>query len=230
MHESSFFVTLTYAPWCYPIGFEDRGHWYVSGSVCPYDLVAFVKRLRGYESVRYFGVGEYGERTGRAHYHLILFGLRDYRLVGRCWPFGQVHVGLVTSESCAYVCGYTVKKWTKVGVEGLDGRHPEFTRMSLKPGIGAFAGDEVGRAYSTRSGSVALVRDLDVASGVRIDGRLFPLGRYLRDRARVACGQEVGMPEVLKREIALGGRVLRRPSRGVDSDLEASIIRQKGVL
>ena len=38
----------------------------------------FIKRLRKYfgaRSLRYFACGEYGENTGRPHYHVILFGV-----------------------------------------------------------------------------------------------------------------------------------------------------------
>lgn len=188
LHQSSFFCTLTY----------DQVHVPGDGGVRPRDVQLFLKRLREAcaEKIRFFAVGEYGDRTQRPHYHLVLFGLLDYRLIGSCWPFGAVHVGFVTPQSCAYVSGYTVKKWTKV-VPELNGRHPEFTRMSLRPGIGAVAAEEIGRAYVSRSGAAALARDGDVASAVRIDGRLYPLGRYLRGLARLAVGAAVTEPEAV---------------------------------
>lgn len=71
-HEGrSSFVTLTYAEAFVPRGLRDAptlelGH-----------LQGFIRSLRKRDKaikVRYFACGEYGERSGRPHYHLALFG------------------------------------------------------------------------------------------------------------------------------------------------------------
>ena len=60
-HTAARFLTLTYA--------EDPGILDVS------DLQKFLKRYRDhYGECRYFAVGEYGERNGRGHWHLLIFG------------------------------------------------------------------------------------------------------------------------------------------------------------
>ena len=87
-HESLFwdhnvFVTLTYD--------DDHLPWH--GSLVPEHLQLFVKRLRKalsgvqvapgsvHRPIRFFGCGEYGSTSKRAHYHLLLFNcLSESRL------------------------------------------------------------------------------------------------------------------------------------------------------
>ena len=62
----SWFITLTYDDLHNP------------GVLCPDDMTLFFKRLRKHfknEKIKYFYCGEYGSRTYRPHYHLIIFGL-----------------------------------------------------------------------------------------------------------------------------------------------------------
>jgi hypothetical protein len=108
--------------------------------------------------------GEYGENFGRPHWHACIFGLDfdDKKLWKRTsansllyrsadlellWPFGYSSIGDVTFESAAYVARYIMKKVTgKNAAEHyqeidpdtgeITNRTPEFTKMSLKPGIG----------------------------------------------------------------------------------------------
>jgi hypothetical protein len=108
--------------------------------------------------------GEYGENFGRPHFHACLFGIDfdDKKLWKRTsagsnlytsknleilWPFGYSSIGDVTFESAAYVARYIMKKvtgknakdhYTEINPETgeITTRKPEFTKMSLKPGIG----------------------------------------------------------------------------------------------
>lgn len=116
--------------------------------------------------IRYFLCGEYGAVSGRPHYHICLFGhdfrdgsdsfynsmspgakLRISKVLSRLWPFGNALIGDLTFESAAYTARYIVDKIT--GDLAVDHYsridpdtgeiyqlEPEFTRMSLKPGIG----------------------------------------------------------------------------------------------
>lgn len=126
----------------------------------------FMKRVRSRlgRKVRFYACGEYGENFGRPHYHMILFGydfidkklisnkggnaLYQSALLDDLWPFGYAAIGSVTFESAAYVASYCMKKYTgkaaKKYYEFLDlttgevfDLQPEFSLMSLKPGIGA---------------------------------------------------------------------------------------------
>lgn len=116
--------------------------------------------------IKFYMCGEYGgQGTERPHYHACLFGHNFDDLVpfkitkagskiytsaklASLWPYGFSTVGEVTFESAAYTARYIMKK--QQGKEGLKNyeeidretgevnyREREFTRMSLKPGIGA---------------------------------------------------------------------------------------------
>lgn len=129
----------------------------------PKHLQDFIKRIRRWQeyhygnTIKFYACGEYGSRSGRPHYHLIMYGLKlmpfgidawkkvqngttvyECKELEQFWPYGNVIVGKVTFESCAYVARYMLKK--KKGEYGEFYRTfnlvPEFTRMSLKPGIG----------------------------------------------------------------------------------------------
>lgn len=126
--DSAVFVTLTYSPENVPDGY----------SLVKTDIQKFFKRLRkqlGTRRIKYYATGEYGEKYSRPHYHAIIFGLspKNQDLIARCWPFGYVHTGTVTSDSCQYVAGYINKKLTgKLARENYQGtgREPPFNISS----------------------------------------------------------------------------------------------------
>lgn len=185
LHQRSWFVTLTYAP----------EHLPQDGSVSPRHLKLWLLKLRkAYgRPFRYFAVGEYGERGGRPHYHALIFGLEDPRLIATTWGKGHVHIGMVSDASAAYCTGYISKALT---ANHLGGRHKEFARMSLKPGIGAGAVPELARAV--RAGADSFIhRHGDVPREVRIAGKKMDIGRYLVNKLRVAVGRSPGLPEDL---------------------------------
>jgi len=200
------FVTLTYADDYLPRLADGRA------TLRKLDAQKWLKRLRHYlhgAQVRYFLVGEYGEDSWRPHYHAILFGFggcayEDSRLapVRNCvclscdvlrksWPYGFVHQGRVERKSAQYVSGYTVKRMVRSDDPRLEGREPEFARMSLRPGIGALSMRSVAEAVKA-----ARVVDCegDVPSGLRHGVQVMPLGRYLRRRLRAEVGLDVRAP------------------------------------
>jgi len=74
----------------------------------------FVKRLRKHiypDKVRYFIVGEYGEKNGRPHYHAMLFGLgmEDKPRIDKAWKLGMTQIGDINSKTAHYVTDYTLK-------------------------------------------------------------------------------------------------------------------------
>ena len=127
-HKSSVFLTLTYAPEKIP-PFD---------SLSKTELQKFMKRLRknlGPRKIRYFACGEYGEKHGHAHYHLIVFGLShtnsDKDCVKKAWPYGFTYFGSVTYSSCRYVTAYILKKITGDKATGEYGEcEPPFALMS----------------------------------------------------------------------------------------------------
>ena len=155
LHSESSFITLTY----------DDDHLPRNGSLNYADFQKFIKRLRKrLGRFRFYMCGEYGEDFDRAHFHACIFGtsfpdrtlwkktpsgsiLYRSRLLESCWPFGFSSVGEFSFESAAYVARYCMKKVTGVASQShyeivddctgeIISRTPEFTRMSLKPGIG----------------------------------------------------------------------------------------------
>lgn len=126
-HLDAKFITLTYAnphlKWKNGISQLDKG-----------DLQKFFKRVRKVSKCRYYAVGEYGSKTYRPHYHILLFGRVSEKLIRDCWDLGQVHIGGVSSRSVMYCLGYMVngKHWTMT-----KGRVRPFCTMSRRPGIGA---------------------------------------------------------------------------------------------
>lgn len=146
LHNASSFVTLTYDPAHLPSGL----------SLVKADLQNFMKRYRNYagDGVRFFACGEYGEKTLRPHYHILLLNrdipdIKYYKMSGEnrlytsslldnIWGKGLTVVGDVTFESAAYVARYCMKKITGPKAAAHYGsREPEFITMSRRPGIGA---------------------------------------------------------------------------------------------
>lgn len=156
LHEATSFLTLTYA--------EMPLHCSLNLD----DITLFLKRLRRRiepRKVRFFQCGEYGDRLGRPHHHVILFG-EDFRgdrvpaessqsglpqytsgALDGLWGLGRCTIGDVTFESAAYVARYALKKISgSAAAAHYDGRKPEFVTMSRRPGIGSawfdvFSGD-----------------------------------------------------------------------------------------
>lgn len=194
-HAASCFVTLTYARFEVPWELE------------PDDLQEFLKRLRKVSGLklRYYAAGEYGTRTGRPHLHVALFGLSmiQHELITRCWPFGSVHVGELNTKTAKYVAKYITKKWIGDSVDPRNGLRAEFSRMSLRPGIGAAAMEATVASLLSDGGSRALASSVDVPRSVRIEGRRRPLGKYLRSRLREGVGWDSGATPDAQRAAAL---------------------------
>lgn len=128
--KSAIFVTLTY----------DQRHYPSDGSLCKKHVQLFLKRLRKAQNdnaIRYYAVGEYGSKSGRPHYHLLLFNAKE-DLVRKAWcdykgrPIGIVHIGTVTAASVAYCTKYIIQK-----DDYPENLEKPFSLMSRAYGIGA---------------------------------------------------------------------------------------------
>lgn len=205
LHKDCSFVTLTYDEESLP----DRA------SLRKEDYQDWLKRLRDKiypAKVRYFVVGEYGDDKERPHFHAALFGLRgcvtypfvqqkvqrrkcrcyDCSLIRETWGFGLTDNAHLSWDSAHYMSGYVTKKMTrdtnKVQQEYLKGRHPEFARMSLKPGIGAGFMSNVAESLMTDAGVLSIEENHDVPTILRHGKKELPLGRYLRKKLRERIG------------------------------------------
>lgn len=80
----------------------------------------------------------------------------------------------------------------------LRGRHPEFSRQSRRPGVGFLAVAEMARLVSSYVSADDLV---DVPQSMLVaKGRQAPLGRYIRNKLRLALGLPEGAPDEVLRE------------------------------
>lgn len=192
-HASSLFVTLTYS----------EEHLPPKSSLVPIHMTLWIKRLRKVLSpikFRYYLVGEYGEQTQRPHYHAALFGLDidSISLIEASWSYGNVHFGDLTENSAAYVAGYITKKIIRKEEYENGGRIKEFARMSLRPGIGALAVDEIAKSFENPHVK-KLIADLGDVPSVLFHGKKsMPLGRYLRGKIRETLQVEPDQNKTLK--------------------------------
>ena len=153
--DQVWFLTLTYDQDHIPLNSSGTAQ-----TLVPRDLQLFLKRLRdaaGIPGIRFYAAGEYGSRTFRPHYHMILYGLPAdklqleqfgaseqgfkyfrSRLILKTWPFGFHTITRVDWNTCAYVARYVTKKLTGEGAAWYKQNDivPEFARMSRRPGIG----------------------------------------------------------------------------------------------
>lgn len=156
-HQLNCFLTLTYNEENVPD----------SGTLVKKHAQDFLKRLRKTiqpQKIRFFACGEYGEKTNRPHYHMLIFGydFPDKKRVGKSaqghhryisqtldniWGKGKCEIGSVTPESCGYVARYVMKKVR--GDRALEHYQtvnritgeitpilPEYAHMSTRPAIG----------------------------------------------------------------------------------------------
>lgn len=178
-HHSNCFITLTY----------DDAHVPQGGTLVKKHFQDFMKRFRksiAPKKVRYYMCGEYGEQLGRPHYHALIFGYdfpdkvpfkyrKDSILyvsehLQNLWPFGFVTLGEVTYQTAAYCAKYATKKvFGDQASEHYGDRLPEYSTMSLKPGIGF--------SYWEKYQKEILQHD----SVVR-NGRVFPIPRFYTEK------------------------------------------------
>lgn len=191
--NSSLFITLTYDTKKVPItkngfmGLNKR------------DLQLFFKRLRKAHPletrIKYYAVGEYGGKSFRPHYHVILFNA-DVKLIQAAWQNGSVHYGKVSGASVGYTLKYVCKP-KRIPMHVNDDRLREFSLMSK--GLGA--------AYLTTAMINWHKNDLDNRMYCNLkDGKKVAMPRYYKDkiytdmeRKRVAFMQQI---QIAKSEIA----------------------------
>lgn len=188
--KESCFVTLTYSNEKLPPG----------GTLDADHVQRFLKRLRKNLSplkLRFFLVGEYGDRSERPHYHLILFGVGvlSAPLIEKAWrcpidhtPYGYVDVKEANEATFQYVAGYCLKKMTSADDHRLNGRYPEFRRFSNRPGLGAAAVDVIISQLQEGPGYLEVEHAGDVPYRLMVGGKQLFLGRYIRRLLREKIG------------------------------------------
>lgn len=202
--HSAYFLTLTYNNESLP--FSQNGF----STLVKKHLQLFFKRLRechiragfdgvrsssscdiqGGESLKYYAVGEYGGRSKRPHYHVILFNAElscmfskddlkalywtdlDGKLPVNCfsWQLGHCTVGRVTGASVGYCLKYMCKK-SKIP-EGInDDRVREFSLMSKGLGKNYITPDIIKYHMADLNGHASIIME---------DGRRIAMPRYYK--------------------------------------------------
>lgn len=233
LYEDNSFVTLTYSDDNLPVG----------GTLVPEHYQQWLKRLRlkvAPSRFRFFLVGEYGDETQRPHYHAALFGFPtcvsgDTRiscikrpchwcqLVRDTWGHGNIMLGRLEDDSAGYMAGYVTKKMTHKDDTRLNGRFPEFGRMSLKPGIGYDALWDIANTLFMYE----LDSTLDDVPFVLMHGqKTLPLGRYLRQRLRTLIGKEKNAPQAAMDKLSQELLPLRLAARASSENpsLKAAVV------
>lgn len=168
------FTTLTYSPENLP----------ADGNLVPRHLQLFLKRLRrrlAPARIRFFACGEYGTKSLRPHYHLILFGvsLSHQDIINDCWDYGFTYSKVADKKSMEYVAGYVTKKYRGYDDDVKSGKRvKEFLRCSLRPPIGVPA-----IPYLIDNAKVQLGGN-DVLRVLKIGEKDYPLDRVLKNRLR----------------------------------------------
>lgn len=222
LHAENAFITLTY----------DKEHEPKGRTLVPDHATVFIRELRrrlAPKRIRYYLVGEYGDEHDRPHYHLVVFGLwtclrgrtdqllhnnskKRWRCCKNCtyiqslWEYGSIDLGQLNTESAQYISGYVTKKLTSKNdpyvLEKLNGRHPEFARRSNRPGIGAGYAPNIVESLTSEHGHYAIEENMDVPFALNHGRRKFPLGRYMREKVRLAYGfAEKGAPKETLQEV-----------------------------
>jgi len=142
------------------------------------ELQAYFKRLRKNTNriIKYYACGEYGEKTGRPHYHAIIFGLDinndfDREEIDFAWSKGYTYIGTVTHDSAQYVAGYVFKKYNgKKGMAVYGFKQPPFQLQSKGLGL-----------------QYALENSAQIKNKLHItkNGKKIPIPRYYRKQLKI---------------------------------------------
>lgn len=171
--SSALFVTMTYDTRYVPI--TKKGFMSVSKT----DLQKFFKRLRklnNYGSIKYYAAAEYGSKSYRPHYHIILFNAKHENVI-TAWKqdgkeIGSVHFGTVTEASIGYSLKY-ISKPKRIPLHTNDDREPEFALMSKKLGNN-YITEEIHRWHKS---------DLENRMYIPLkDGKKAPIPRYIKEK------------------------------------------------
>ena len=211
--ESAYFITLTYAPENIPT--VKNFNMYMAMTLDKKDLTLFLKRLRAQilkeypksiqylkkseksqkwsPKLRYFACGEYGGKTERPHYHLILYNLPNYWVekdkihnilisdqLEKIWKKGIVNIGKVEQGSAHYMTQHHMfpidERWSE-----NDSRQRPFSTMSKKPGIGInYLDGQTINYFANTKNSYATLKN-----GIRQS-----LGRYYKEKIKEAIQNE----------------------------------------
>lgn len=150
------------------------------------DFQKFLKRLRKANEapIRYFGCGEYGSKSGRFHFHALIWNnvrlkewsspFRDGKVrlhpawATRLWPHGYSYIGTVTPASIRYTARYTLKFFDQTA-EPIAG-------WSKEPALGAAGMTFIIKRMLDRGDTID-----SLPTSISIEGKSYVLGRTMRE-------------------------------------------------
>lgn len=146
-YKNTCFITLTYRQ-------NKKGQ-----NLNKKDLQLFIKRLRKNNkiNIKYFGAGEYGEKKGRAHYHLIILGwkpndikrlpneyskkglaLYTSKIIQNEWGLGRITIQPFAKDEIGYLSLYIGNNEfleENINKEALKYKKKALIKIQLKHGI-----------------------------------------------------------------------------------------------
>lgn len=135
----------------------------------------------------YYLIGEYGDTTWRAHYHMAVFPQYATQISGivEDWKKGFTTATPLTPERARYLANYTAKKLTKAHDERLAlHQEPEFRCSSSTPPLGSEFARTLVRHYSQKRQLQLLRERGDIERTFRFDGRVYPIPTFILNRVR----------------------------------------------
>lgn len=182
--KNSSFLTLTYNDENLP----------PFGSLVKSDFQKFIKRFRFNvkQDIKYYGCGEYGDKTHRPHYHIIMIGyqpeleeLRFLRfnergekifttdILKKNWKFGDITTGIVVRESVQYVAGYVRKKIYARG-------NPYFPRIAPF----SLSSNGIGKEYAEKNWKRIISEKGDTVNGKNLGIPRYYKKKYLTEEQK----------------------------------------------
>lgn len=143
-------------------------------SVCKRDVQLFIKRLRkwcdsvGQKNIKYIATAEYGKRTHRAHYHVLLFGVRFFD----CVPYKKSKRGNLIYRSA------TLERLWKNGICTVDSQNVSASaaRYCTKYCTKDTRSEDTFSLFSHGIGLSSLITDFNGKSYI-VEGREYPIPR-----------------------------------------------------
>lgn len=191
--QHSFFCTLTYNPEHLPKPeiINNEGH--SCGSLDKKWFRQWIKNVQKIPTVgtfRYYAVGEYGDRSSRAHYHMALFPEHPSQVsaIQANWQKrGFFSYAPINHQRCGYLANYVTKKLTG-GKPPLPGAEPEFRISSRNPPLGAAFVEAIIAHYKTPRGQKLIAERGDIERTFRVDGKIYPFGVWSLTKIRESLG------------------------------------------
>ncbi len=201
-HSESAFVTLTYED--EPLAYhEETDTW-----IPTLEKLHLQKWLRSVRKkamqygvpLRYFACGEYGEKLGRPHYHVITFGTGPFwdDAYRASWSRGFVSSYEATVRAMAYVAKYCLKggsdpelllptsvPQSEMALSRVS--TPPFRLMSRRQAIGATFAPSIARSLTAKGHGLGYdPAQAGPANQVRISGKKYPLDRTMKKHLEAA--------------------------------------------